>query len=129
VHAVIWTTTPWTLPANKAIAVHPDIVYTVVRLHNADEFHILSRDQLPRLGLYEGAQVVGELYGSELVGCTYRSHFGGEVSPVVDAQFVQDDTGTGLVHIAPAHGMEDYQLCMQKDISIVCQGKLCRAVS
>ena len=110
---VIWTTTPWTLPANLAIAVHPSETYTAVELDG--EALIVARALLPALLELRG--VTGratplsiEVSGAALEGTISRHPWIDRDVPVLTADFVAMDTGTGLVHIAPGHGEEDYDL-------------------
>ncbi|KAI5292007.1 isoleucine-tRNA ligase, partial [Ascosphaera acerosa] len=127
VFAAIWTTTPWTLPANAAIAVSPDLEYSVVRsaahgaLLVASERTTFLRELL---GIEPGdasdLQVLATVQGSELVGSTtYEPLFataGAPTRPVIGADYVTADSGTGLVHTAPGHGMEDYEACKRLHI-------------
>jgi len=108
---VIWTTTPWTLPANLAIAVHPDEEYValavggetlVVAAKLADRF-LMTVD-------LRDAREVGAVPGRQLVGLGYRHAWIDRAGTIAAAPFVAMDTGTGLVHIAPGHGEEDYEL-------------------
>ncbi|NIT04337.1 isoleucine--tRNA ligase [Candidatus Saccharibacteria bacterium] len=116
-----WTTTPWTLPANTALAVGEDIKY--VFLKAKDGIYILARERLKESGV-EG-KVVREVLGKNLVGLSYGSLFpeffaqGGVKHRVVGADFVTLEEGTGIVHIAPASGREDYQLAREKNLSVV----------
>ena len=115
VHALIWTTTPWTLPANQAIALNPSLQYCLVK----SEEHgllVLARSRLELLQdvLGNDTTVVNEhLPVEDLLSCTYDglAQFGPQAldRPVVFADFVTAESGTGLVHCAPGHGMEDYQ--------------------
>ena len=126
VSALIWTTTPWTLPANKAIAVHPDIEYAVVSIHepqagapkSEQDFTIVARDRMEYImsHLTEGSQytvIVESVIGSQLADgqSACLNIFAGLESPILLAGYVTATSGTGLVHNAPGHGMEDYQLC------------------
>ena len=120
ISAAIWTTTPWTLPANKAIAYHKDIEYEIV--HSAAHGHILlaaSRvDELRRV-CNEGFESLISIQGSELFGTTYRSPvFDAQTSPkpLLHGNFATEGSGSGLVHVAPGHGMEDYELCLKHGI-------------
>jgi isoleucyl-tRNA synthetase len=118
---VIWTTTPWTLPANLAIAVHPNEEYQVVEItfaNSAERFLVASKlaaNFLHELGLFHSAQLGGNFralsshQGSELENLQARHPFIDRPSPVVLADYVTMDTGTGCVHTAPGHGLEDYQ--------------------
>jgi len=118
--AVVWTTTPWTLPANLAIAVHPSETYEVVEAAGAR--YIVARQRVDAfLGLFErptGHRVVDSVPGSELVGIVCRHPWIDRDVPVLAADFVAMDTGTGLVHIAPGHGEEDYELGRKAGLKI-----------
>jgi isoleucyl-tRNA synthetase len=110
---VIWTTTPWTLPANLAIAVHPTETYTAVELDG--RALVVARpllDAFLRLpGVMGGATPLPlSVPGSVLEGALTRHPWIDRDIPVVTADFVAMDAGTGLVHIAPGHGEEDYEL-------------------
>ena len=115
ISAVIWTTTPWTLPANQAIAVHKDLKYTIVRSRS----HGLLVLAKPRLEFVEKLiketlePVIESLSGEELVGMRYSffEMFDCDAStkPIIHANFVSAESGTGLVHCAPGHGLEDYE--------------------
>ncbi|KAI8937538.1 hypothetical protein NX059_005256 [Plenodomus lindquistii] len=118
VNLVIWTTTPWTLPANKAIAVHADMKYTVVEdPSEGSELSILATSRIAEYEKILGRELVKlapEIPGSVLAGnLHYENPFqkANGLQPVIHADFVTDSSGTGLVHIAPGHGMDDYQVC------------------
>ncbi|CAN5725520.1 hypothetical protein BH24ACT15_BH24ACT15_25270 [soil metagenome] len=115
--ALIWTTTPWTLPSNLAAAVHPDLDYVVVQPNEGDfegQKLILAEAAVPRYAreLGEDPPVVQRLRGTELLGRRYTPPFGyfegaENAHVVLAADYVSADDGTGLVHIAPAFGEED----------------------
>jgi len=108
---VIWTTTPWTLPANLAIAVHPEEEY--VALEGKGETLVVAAklaDAFAALAGLPGARRLATLPGQSLVGLEYRHPWIERTGKVAAAPFVAMDTGTGLVHIAPGHGEEDYDL-------------------
>ena len=109
---LVWTTTPWTLPGNTALAVGPDFLYAKVRV--GDEVFIMAKELLAQALGEEGYQLLGELKGEELIGLRYRPPYellrDGNAYRVVAADFVNLVEGTGIVHIAPAFGEEDYQL-------------------
>ena len=108
---VIWTTTPWTLPANLAIAIHPDEDY--VALDVGGETLVVAAklaDALLKVARLTGARPLATLPGSSLVGIEYRHPWIDRTGKIAAASFVAMDTGTGLVHIAPGHGEEDYDL-------------------
>jgi len=106
----IWTTTPWTLPANRAVAVHPDIVYRV--MSTGQDYWLVAQDLadtvLARYGFSEAPTGLC-IAGAALVGLRLQHPFLERTVPVIGAAHVTTEAGTGLVHIAPAHGEEDYQ--------------------
>ncbi len=107
----IWTTTPWTLPANLAIAVHPEEEY--VALEGRGETLIVAAklaDAFAALAHLERPRRLATMPGQALAGLAYRHAWIDRVGTVAAAPFVAMDTGTGLVHIAPGHGEEDYDL-------------------
>ena len=108
VMAVIWTTTPWTLPANEAIAVHPELDYGI---YETDErLLILSIDLAEeRLSKYKFKSVnLGICKGSQLAGIMFAHPFLEKSVPIICGEHVTIEAGTGLVHTAPAHGIDDY---------------------
>ncbi len=116
---VIWTTTPWTIPANQALNMHPDFTYELVKTSRgclilAAELRAVA---LERYGL-EG-EVLGACQGAALAQVEFRHPLYERASPVYLGDYVTLDTGTGIVHSAPAYGLEDYDSCkkhgMQND--------------
>ncbi len=110
---VIWTTTPWTLPANLAIAVHPGATYTALEVDG--EVLVVARplaEAFAALPGLEGRTRETDLAvsGEALAGSVARHPWIDREAPVLTADFVAMDAGTGLVHIAPGHGEEDYEL-------------------
>jgi isoleucyl-tRNA synthetase len=110
VHFVIWTTTPWTLPANQAVALHPDFQYALVRTSKgllilADS---LREAALTRYGLADGAEVIAHTTGQALEGVLLWHPFQERQVPVIVGDHVTADAGTGAVHTAPGHGLDDY---------------------
>ena len=109
---VIWTTTPWTLPANQALNVHPEFSYNLVQTERG--LLILAealRDAcLDRYGLAE-RMVLGTCKGRALAQINFRHPFYDRVSPVYLGEYVTLDAGTGIVHSAPAYGVEDFNSC------------------
>ncbi|MGC8640851.1 MAG: isoleucine--tRNA ligase [Isosphaeraceae bacterium] len=125
-HAMIWTTTPWTLPANVAIAVHPDITYAGVRYTDPSTGKtirtILAADLVAKvmaLGKVTDYTELGRCRGRELEHSEYHHPFVERVSPVVLANYVSVEDGTGLVHTAPGHGIEDYQTGRTYQLSVL----------
>ncbi|MFM9225957.1 MAG: isoleucine--tRNA ligase, partial [Actinomycetota bacterium] len=120
-----WTTTPWTLPSNLALAVNPEVDYAVV-LHADGHRYVIAE---ARLGAYErelgSAERVGTLRGSELAGRTYRPlmpYFAGTENAfrILPAEFVTVDDGTGIVHLAPGFGEDDQVACTAAGIPTLC---------
>lgn len=111
VQLIVWTTTPWTLPANKAVAIRKDLNYYMML--NEHGLIIVGPNGLS----FEKKDELIEIPGAALVGLRYRNTVG-DVCPILEADFVTDNTGTGFVHIAPAYGMEDYQLCKEVGIEL-----------
>jgi isoleucyl-tRNA synthetase len=109
--AVIWTTTPWTLPGNQAIAVHPDLVYELVQTEAGPLILAaeLRDSALERYGLTAQA-LLGRAAGVALEGLAFRHPFDDRAVPVVLGEHVTLEAGTGLVHTAPAHGAEDFEM-------------------
>ncbi len=110
VQIVIWTTTPWTLPANQAVALHPEFQYALVR--TAKGLLILAESlresALTRFGLAEGAAVIAHTTGQALEGVLLWHPFQQREVPVIVGDHVTADAGTGAVHTAPGHGLDDY---------------------
>jgi isoleucyl-tRNA synthetase len=131
---LIWTTTPWTLPANLAVAVSPGLEYAVyetggekILLHTNLAARIMSRGTDPSTSAVASAQddgsaphlMAGPWKGSDLVGLTYRHPFLDRTGEIYAADFVTADAGTGLVHIAPGHGQDDYQLGQEHGLPVL----------
>ena len=119
---VIWTTTPWTLPANLAIALNPDVEYAVADL--GTERILVASALLAQVaasaGLKEVPAVVRTAAGRALENLAARHPFIDRASPVVLADYVTVDSGTGCVHTAPGHGAEDYQTGLKYGLEIYC---------
>jgi len=122
VEIVIWTTTPWTLPANTAIAVHPDYTYVVLRAGGRRLLlaETLAEPTLKAAGL-DFASAVEEWRGEgkALEGLRYRHPLFERESPVVLADYVVLDQGTGAVHTAPGHGPEDFETAMKYGLEVL----------
>ncbi|HBR14584.1 MAG TPA: isoleucine--tRNA ligase [Candidatus Omnitrophica bacterium] len=118
---LIWTTTPWTLLANVAVAVHTAFQYCVADI---GEEIIIVESSLCRSVLQKGGvsdfQILKEVSGEELTGLVYTHPFGlRNHCPVVTADYVTKDDGTGLVHTAPGHGQDDYETGLRHGLEIV----------
>ena len=122
VEAVIWTTTPWTLPANQGISVHPELVYQLVR-NQEGRVLVLAKDLVEsataRYG-FESVEVLGEAVGLNLENLEVEHPFLDRVVPIIVGEHVTADAGTGLVHTAPAHGLDDYIIGQKYDLPIDC---------
>lgn len=132
-HAVIWTTTPWTIPVNQALAYGPDVEYSAVRA--GDRVYLLATELVASaLGRYgsspwlsngSGWSIVWSGKGSDLAGTTARhpmharGGFFAKPRPLLPGDFVTTDAGTGLVHMAPDHGEDDFELCKAHGIEPV----------
>ncbi|BAU28606.1 isoleucyl-tRNA synthetase [Aneurinibacillus soli] len=115
-----WTTTPWTLPANVALAVHPDMEY--VRVKEGDCIYIVAKARTEHV-LQQEYTVLSEHKGKELAGLSYVSPFDfvnvEKGHQVVTADYVTEQSGTGIVHIAPAYGEDDYKVIRENGFSFV----------
>jgi len=127
-YLLVWTTTPWTLAANVAAAVHPDLNY--VKVEQDGEYYYLAEDLLPVLKALKGRDkgdydVVQTLKGSEMVGWNYRGPFDelpaeqNVVHTVIPWKEVSASEGTGIVHIAPGCGREDFALSKEFNLAVV----------
>jgi len=124
-YALVWTTTPWTLPANLAICAGPDIDYVAVRDNGSGDVYVLAQ---ARLNAYypkgEQYEVLKTLKGTELQGLAYEPLFDyftgnpGSFTVLVDP-FVSTEDGSGIVHMAPAYGEDDYRVCSAAGIPLV----------
>jgi isoleucyl-tRNA synthetase len=119
VSVIIWTTTPWTIPANLAIALHPDFTYVAVDI--GGEVYILAEglleEVMKKFGIkkYEGLE---KFPGKKLEGLKCRHPFLDRDSLIILASYVTLDTGTGCVHTAPGHGQEDYESGVQYGLEV-----------
>jgi len=122
VSVIIWTTTPWTLPANEAVALHPELDYVLADL--GDKYFILAEDlydsALERYGI-NGANKLDKVYkGSELEGIMLQHPFYDKQVPIILGEHVTTETGTGAVHTAPAHGQDDYEVGLKYNLPVDC---------
>lgn len=119
-YMVIWTTTPWTIPANMAVAVHPEFEYALVL--TGGEVHVVAKELLEGLKKkfkWQNAVVLATASGKDLEGTKACHPFIDRCSPVVLADYVTLDTGTGLVHTAPGHGREDYDTGLRYGLEVL----------
>ena len=133
VSAVIWTTTPWTIPANRALACGPDITYVVLRVDEVTQSSLvplgarllIAEERIAPFCAEAGISAYHTLYtlpGSALEGviCAHPLRGRGYEFdvPMLQGEFVTTDAGTGLVHMAPSHGQDDFVLCRANDIEV-----------
>ncbi len=128
-YLLVWTTTPWTLPANMSIAVNPDALYVLAKLDGKDV--ILAKDRVDAVAQIVGSQidVQNEFYGSELKDTTYINPLEEFVEKqrenrkyhkvLMSSEFVTLTDGTGLLHVAPAYGPEDFELAKKNKIPVM----------
>jgi isoleucyl-tRNA synthetase len=113
VSAIIWTTTPWTLPANQAVALHPELNYLLIQADTANGparlllEETLAESALQRYGI-EQHSVLGSCPGHKLENLLLQHPFYDKQVPVILSEYVTTETGTGAVHTAPGHGQDDY---------------------
>lgn len=124
---LVWTTTPWTLPGNVAVAAHPEVTYVVVErdlVEGGTERLILAESLLSAVFGEEPVRIVGHLKGKQLKGKRYQPLFtflppDRPAHRVVLGDFVTTEDGTGLVHIAPAFGAEDMQVALEENLPVL----------
>lgn len=118
---VIWTTTPWTMPANLAICANENIEYAVVNTN--DRYFVMAYDLVETVAKtigFEEYQVIKKIPGKQLEGITYRHPIYGRISPVILGDHVTLEAGTGLVHTAPGHGEDDFIVGKKYNLDILC---------
>ncbi|GGJ11449.1 isoleucine--tRNA ligase 2 [Alicyclobacillus cellulosilyticus] len=118
-----WTTTPWTLPSNVALAVHPELRYALIHAADRGERYWVADDRKAQF-LQPGDEVVETKTGAELLGIAYEPLFPyvqveGRKHIVVTSSHVTAESGTGIVHLAPAFGEEDYRVCKEHGVVYV----------
>ena len=123
VYVLAWTTTPWTLPGNVALAIGKDIAYSMIKINN--EYYILAKDRLEVIK--QEYELVKEFKGEELIGLNYEPLFdvpalrasGKKVYYIAPADFVTTEDGTGVVHIAVVYGEDDYNLGLKLGLPVI----------
>lgn len=116
---IIWTTTPWTIPGNMAVAVHPELTYNLVQAN--DNYYILAEELVSQCAdkfKWDQVKIIKRFLGRELENYQARHPLYQRDSLIVLADYVTLDTGTGCVHTAPGHGQEDYQTCLGYGLDI-----------
>ena len=116
IYLLAWTSTPWTLMANRALAVNPDMDYAEVKV--GEETYIIAKSKVEKI--FSGADyeiLYDDIKGKDLAGLKYES-LDGTICQVFTADFVGEEEGTGIVHIAPAYGEDDYRLYLDHESEI-----------
>ena len=118
---VIWTTTPWTIPSNMAVSVHPDLEYALVKT-SAGNLVLLEKfvDRLLEKFNLENLGVLKTFTGKEIEGVTYHHVALDKECPCLLGTHVTDEDGTGIVHTAGGQGMDDYLVCMKNGMPPIC---------
>ena len=128
-YILIWTTTPWTLPSNTAIMVHPEFEYARVRCDK--EVYIMAKERIPHVSAETGAklELIKTFRGETIDGLRYNSpiadivpaqaHLAGGHRVVLSAEYVTLEDGTGCVHSAPGHGEEDYEVGLRTGLPVI----------
>ncbi|MEM9809479.1 MAG: class I tRNA ligase family protein, partial [Cyanobacteria bacterium P01_D01_bin.56] len=127
----IWTTTPWTIPANVAVAVNSELTYTVVEVASGEPYRylIVGKDLIDTLAASFDTELTAkvDITGADLAGCTYHhplykkeDTFNRESPIVIGGDYITTESGTGLVHTAPGHGMEDFGVGQKYGLPILC---------
>ncbi len=119
---LIWTTTPWTIPANLAICVGPEIEYSLVKTEN-QKLYVVAKSRveaLKELLGFDKLEVIQTVFGWELEGATYLHPLYDRVSPVILGDHVTTEDGTGLVHTAPGHGEDDFIVGQKYNLDVYC---------
>ena len=124
---IIWTTTPWTIPANKALAFNSNIEYAILEIDNLEHFKdkriVVAKNLIEsitkacdiksykELKTFKGSEFIGTICSHPFVKMDFEYNV-----PMLDAQFVNLEQGTGIVHCAPSHGPDDFNLCLKNNI-------------
>ncbi|MCC6711492.1 MAG: isoleucine--tRNA ligase [Candidatus Pacebacteria bacterium] len=124
VYFLAWTTTPWTLPGNFLLAVGPEIDYVLVRGNEIGKLYVLAESRLKEIFGEDGYEVVSKFQGQELEGLSYEPLFPYYAETenafrVVAAEFVATEEGTGIVHIAPGFGDDDFKIGQKEGVKLI----------
>ena len=118
---LVWTTTPWTLPANLAVCAGPSIDYCLAKTDKGTFiFGYELKDKLTELLELGNVEIIKEYKGTDLEGLQYKHPLYDRVSPCILGDYVSTTDGTGLVHIAPGHGEDDYNVGKQYNLEVLC---------
>jgi len=114
---LVWTTTPWTLPFNRAMVVNPTDVYVKIHDHDRDLYYVLMKDRLKQIYKKKKNTIIEEFTSEFLTKFTYMD-MNGESRPVFSDSYVKNTSGTGVVHMAPMFGEDDYRIAKQHGLTI-----------
>lgn len=120
VSLIVWTTTPWTLPANVGVAVSTTFEYVLFEVNG--EKYICVEELLGKIKEvmeWDNVDIISKITGEKLVGLKYSHPFIDRISPIISADFVSNEDGSGLVHIAPGHGYDDYVAGLKYNLPVV----------
>ncbi|QJC28481.1 isoleucine--tRNA ligase [Enterobacteriaceae endosymbiont of Plateumaris consimilis] len=114
---LIWTTTPWTIPANKAVAIHPNIKYQLIKINN--EIIIIAKKLVKKIMQKSKIlewNILGEIKGSFFKNIFLYHPMNNNSTPLIITNYISENSGTGIVHIAPNYGLDDYNICIKNNI-------------
>lgn len=127
-YALIWTTTPWTLPSNQAICFNPELSYSVIRFNDDIELYIVATELISTLREKLSGYDIDEIAtidAADLESCSYLHPIDGKCElPFLKGKHVTSTAGTGLVHTAPAHGFDDYLIALQEKMPVVSMNEI-----
>ncbi|MEI7941540.1 MAG: isoleucine--tRNA ligase [Candidatus Riflemargulisbacteria bacterium] len=120
VSLIVWTTTPWTLPANVGVAVSTTFEYVLFEV-NGEKYICVEEllEKIKEVMDWDNVTIILKITGDKLVGLKYSHPFMDRISPVISADFVSNEDGSGLVHIAPGHGYDDYVAGIKYNLPVV----------
>lgn len=120
-YLLVWTTTPWTLVSNLGLCVNPELEYNLILSKKENEYYVLAKECIPKYFKVDSYQLIKSFSGKELLGIKYQPiypYFEKEYDAfrVLNDNYVKSNSGTGIVHIAPAFGDDDYRVCFENKI-------------
>ena len=120
IHFMIWTTTPWTLPANLGITLHKDYTYVLASVDG--KLTIVAKELVEKISntIQKPLSLIKEISGEALVGLSYEHPFCERTGKIAHGDYVTLEDGTGLVHTAPGHGIDDYQTGLREGLEVYC---------
>lgn len=120
IHVMIWTTTPWTLPANLGITIHQNYTYSLVTLDNKTT--LVAKELIEKISstIKKDITHIQDISGDTLIGLSYEHPFCNRTGKIAHGDYVTLEDGTGLVHTAPGHGIDDYQTGLREGLDVYC---------